>query len=188
MPVTPLSQTVTFRCDHDVLVATIVTDSLLSEVSIVDLQRKTLERLGEAERGFVVDCSRLSQHISSRFLGVLFRLRIECMQQGKPFCLCGVRPRLQEALRICHFEDKIQTYASQKDAVAALGSFTEWEKVSMASVAQHDATVRARRKSENWLTEMATDRRAVVTALGLGISGAAFDKASWSSALSWGST
>jgi hypothetical protein len=39
----------------------------------------------------------------------------------------------------------------------------------MASVAQHDATLRAQRRSENWLTQMATNRRAVVTTLGLGI-------------------
>ncbi len=169
MTITANSQSVVFRHDHDVLVAMIVTDSMLSGKPLFEFEQTIQDHLAEAMRGVVVDCSRLSKNVSSQFLGALARLRIECMQQGQTVCLCGVHGHLREAIRVCCFDQLIPIYASQKEAIAALGDFSEWEKVSMASVAQHEASRRAKHEPASWLTKLATDPRAMIISLAVGI-------------------
>jgi anti-anti-sigma regulatory factor len=158
MAATATSETVVFRCDHDVLVVTILSESMLSGKALKDFQQQVTQQLGAAKQGVVVECSRLVQGVSSEFLGALVRLRMECVQRRQTVCLCGVRGQLQEAIRVCAFDQVIPVYPNQNEAIKALGSFSEWEKASMASVAQHEASRCRSGATEGW-PELLVSRR-----------------------------
>lgn len=174
MPITAHSEVVVFRCDHELLIATILAESMSPGTPLIDFQKKVMESLGGAERGLVVDCTRLTLHVSSAFLGVLTRLRLECVQQGKVVCLCGVHGQLQEAIRICCFDRIIPVYANQKEAVKQLGSFSEWEKASIASVDQYESAKRQRREPWNWPKPPLLHRRAGMIATTVALSALVF--------------
>lgn len=140
------SHLVSLRLDHGVLVATVLINRLLDGRVLMDLAEEIESQVAHAAKGVVVDCSRVTS-ATSQFLGKLMALRKKAALVGVPLAVCGLQGCLREAFAVARFDRVLTVYPSLKDAVAEMGEFSAWERVSMDAVAQYN---RASRREDRW--------------------------------------
>lgn len=133
------SNFVSIRLDHGVLVASLLVNGLTHEMVILDIKRQIENHLPRAKMGLVVDCSQVTLSASSAFLGKLIELRKTLAARDLPLAVCGLQGSLREAFDIACFSRVIPDFPTQKEAVAELGDFNDWDRVRMQCVAQYSA-------------------------------------------------
>lgn len=113
---------------HGVLIAQFVRSSVVSESVVCEAERMVLERLPEAKRGVVVDCSQLTGHVTSRLLNMLVSIRNKAKKRGTPFAISGLDGFLEQVFTISRLENILDTYPTLADAVADFGEFNRHER------------------------------------------------------------
>lgn len=140
---------VVLRPDHDVLVAKVLVHALTSVTAIDTMHREIQARLNEVHHGLVIDCSRLDR-VSSEFLVHLAELRKTCDQLRLRIAVCGIHGALADAFEVSHLEAIVPVFPTLREAVAALGQFTDWERLGMECVADEQAKRLADRRGPAW--------------------------------------
>ncbi len=133
------TDTMTLHIDHGVLVVRILVKSVMHEFVLEDMKDQVLEQLPGAESGVLFDCSQLTLHVTSQFLGMLAAVRKHAAKQKLRVCVCCLGGNLKQAFEVAHFKRIIPVYPSAKEALLDLGVFDEWEKVRIETAAQYKA-------------------------------------------------
>lgn len=122
------------RIDHGVLVVTILGHKMVHEKVLADTEAQISRHLKQAQRSLILDCTNLTQSVSSQFVGLLIKLRKTVGAAGGTMSLCGVSGSLREVIEVTKLQKLIPVHESLQTALSAIGAFSVWEKAGIDSV------------------------------------------------------
>lgn len=147
------------QIDHDALVVKILANGMVHEHLLLDIESQILRNLNHPGRSLVLDCTEMTQAVSSRFLGVLIKLQKTVKAGGGRIGICGLTGNLREAFTMMALQRVIPVYDSRREALLELGEYNAWEKAGIESVRKLDQRPATDAEYGVWLT---TDRKSVV--------------------------
>ncbi len=121
----PPAELVSVSLDHGVLVAKVVTNSLIHERPICDVEDKILEQLTKTTNAVLIDCSQLTHQVSSQFLSMLMRVYYQAKEMGLRAGVCGLSEPLREAYRVTALSSIVPSYEDYEVAIGELREFPE---------------------------------------------------------------
>ena len=102
------------------LIVRVAYSSLTNASQIDAVGREVSEHIHPTDLAVIVDCSNLKHQVSSRFLGVLVKIRVTAAMHDIQIAVCGLSENLREVIEVANLGRILGIYPNTGTAIAEL--------------------------------------------------------------------
>jgi anti-anti-sigma factor len=111
---------ISFDFDERLLIVRFLHASLTERAEIDRIGKEIIRRMSPMQAAVVLDCSTLTSHVSSPFLGMLVHLHKTAVDRGVKLVVCGLNDHLQEVVRVAKLDKVVTIYSTAEEAIGKL--------------------------------------------------------------------